>query len=260
MLQQTTDEFKKSTKNPALKLLLVKKYIILTPCISTQLKLENEQRKSCQILISRCWPTYIRLFGCYRKRGLGPDQSHYNQSWLWARLHTTLAQITRITPKWIHTEYTVLKTVSPFRTFEELALALKHRVCPEFTALNIYFLSFRIFEQLCACSENQCCFEIFHCIEIFCIIQDFLATCACPENRVCPKIFQVGEVCRPPASYAYGNSLTLLAWCITKQTCFAGHRQGSKFKQMIWEIPLNQTVVASICIALNHWGKHKEIW
>ena len=38
-----------------------------------------------------------------KKRGLGPDQFHYNQSRLSARLHTTLVQITRITPS----EYTL---------------------------------------------------------------------------------------------------------------------------------------------------------
>ena len=34
---------------------------------------------------------------------LGPDQSHYNQSRRWSRLHTKLAQITRIAPS----EYTL---------------------------------------------------------------------------------------------------------------------------------------------------------
>ena len=47
------------------------------------------------------------------------------------------------------------------QNFEELALALKNRVCP----------------------------EIFHCIDIFFIFQDFWETCACPENRVCHEIF-----------------------------------------------------------------------
>ena len=51
-------------------------------------------------------------------------------------------------PKWIYTEYTVLNIFSPFRIFEQLALALKNRLCSEFTVLNIYFLSFRNFEQL----------------------------------------------------------------------------------------------------------------
>jgi len=56
--------------------------------------------------------------------------------------------------------------------FEQLALALKNRMCPEFTVLNIYFLSFRIFEQLALALKNNCP-EIFHCIEVFFIIQDF---------------------------------------------------------------------------------------
>jgi len=38
-----------------------------------------------------------------KKRGLGPDQIQYNQSRLQSRLHTTLVQITRITPS----EYTL---------------------------------------------------------------------------------------------------------------------------------------------------------
>jgi len=32
-----------------------------------------------------------------------------------------------------------LNILFTFRIFEELALALKNRVCPEFTVLNIYF-------------------------------------------------------------------------------------------------------------------------
>jgi len=32
--------------------------------------------------------------------------------------------------------------------FEQLLLALKNRVCPEFTVLNMYFLSFRILNNL----------------------------------------------------------------------------------------------------------------
>jgi len=53
-------------------------------------RLENEHKKSYRILISSCWTTDIRLFHFYRKRGLGPDQSHYNQSRLSSRLQTTL--------------------------------------------------------------------------------------------------------------------------------------------------------------------------
>ena len=99
-----------------------------------------------------CWPTDIGLFDFYRKRGLSPDQNHYNQSPLWSRLHITLAQITPIKPKWIYTEYSVLKIFSPIRIFEHLPLALKNRVC----------------------------LEIFHCIKYIFTIQDFWATLPLP--------------------------------------------------------------------------------
>jgi len=160
-----------------------------------------------------------------RGAGLGWDQSHYNQSLLWFRLHTTLAQITRIAPKWLYNEYTVLKIFSPFRIFEQLGLALKIRVCPEnfhcieytfyiqdfWTTCNcpekqsvpwIYCIEYTFFivhdfSAACACSEKQSCPENFHCIEIFFIISDFWVACACPENRVSLKIFKPGG-CRPP--------------------------------------------------------------
>jgi len=80
-------------------------------------------------------------------------------------------QITLITPKCIHTEYTVLKIFSPFRMFEELALALKNKVC----------------------------LENFHCIEYTFRIQYFWTTCACPEKQSCPEIFQPGGGCCSPA-------------------------------------------------------------
>jgi len=69
--------------------------------------------------------------GIEKKRGLVLDQNHYNQSRLWSRLHTTLAQITQITPNRIYTEYRVLKISLLFRIFEQLKVALKNRVSPE---------------------------------------------------------------------------------------------------------------------------------
>jgi len=125
----------------------------------------------------------------------------------------------------------------PFRIFEQVVLSLKtelpwtfslywynfiiqdfwancacpeSRVYPEFTVLNIYFLSFRIFEQLRLALKfftvlkyflslrilsnlrlpwKQSCAEIFYCIDIFFIIRDFWATCACPENFHWIEIF-----------------------------------------------------------------------
>jgi len=99
-------------------------------------------------------------------RACGPDQSHYNQSRLWSRLHTTLAQITRITPKWIYTEYIVLNIFLTIQDFwATLSLPWKTEFALKFfTILNIYF-TFRIFEQLALALKNRVCPDIFHCIE-----------------------------------------------------------------------------------------------
>jgi len=112
--------------------------------------------------------------------------------WLLYRLHTTLTQITRSTPKyWIHC------IENFFRLFEQLALALKNRVCPEFTLLNIlfyiqdfwatcacpeiftvfkYFLSFRIFEQLALALKTEFALKVSTLLDILFTIQDFWAT------------------------------------------------------------------------------------
>ena len=122
-----------------------------------------------------------------------------------------------------HTEFalkifTVLNILLHFKIFEKLALALKNKVCSEFTVLNIYVLSFSIFEQLALAMKNTSCPEMFYCIEIFFsfrifeqlaralkagfslnslywiyifIIQDFWATCFCPEKHELPWYFSL---------------------------------------------------------------------
>ena len=65
-----------------------------------------------------------------------------------------------------------------FRIFEQLALALKNRVCPEIFHSIEYTFYIQDFWATCVCPKNQSCPENFHCIEIFFIIQDFWATCA----------------------------------------------------------------------------------
>ena len=54
-----------------------------------------------------------------------------------------------------------------FRIFEELALALKNRVCPEFTVLNINFLLFRIFEELALILKNRVALEFFTVLNMY---------------------------------------------------------------------------------------------
>jgi len=54
-----------------------------------------------------------------------------------------------------------LKYFLSFRIFEQFALALKHKVCPELTVLNIYLLSLRIFEQLALALKTEFALKIF---------------------------------------------------------------------------------------------------
>ena len=76
-------------------------------------------------------------------------------------------QITRITHKWLYTEYTVLKIFSPFRILSNLRLSWKTEFALKFlTVLNILFV-LRIFEQLALVLKNRVCPEFFHCVEIF---------------------------------------------------------------------------------------------
>ena len=106
-------------------------------------------------------------------------------SWLWSRLQTTLAQIARIGPKWM---YIVLNILSPFTSFEQLALALKKQSCPElFLLYGIYFLHSE-FLTTCACPENRVSPEISHCIEYIFHHSGFLSNFVLSlKNRGCPE-------------------------------------------------------------------------
>ena len=108
-----------------------------------------------------------------------------------------------------------------FRIFEQLALALKNRRCPEFTIFNVFFYYSGVLSNLrlpwkqsfpgifhcieytfyiqnfwatCASPAKQNCPGIFHYTEIYFIIQDFWATCACPAKQNCPGIFHYTEI------------------------------------------------------------------
>jgi len=184
---------------PLLKLLLIKKIyhlntLHLYPAKTNKVSKTNKERVTEFLYHAVQLPTSdCSIFA--ENEGLVQIKSLYNPSRLWSRLQTTLAQITRIAPKWI---YTVLKffhslrflsnlflpwkqscpekihcieyILFTFRSFEQLALALKNRVCPELIVLNIYsgFLS-KIyiiwdFWATCACHEKESYPGIFHCI------------------------------------------------------------------------------------------------
>ena len=102
--------------------------------------------------------------------------------WLWSSLHTTLAQITRITAS---SEYTVLKIFSPFRIFKQLAIALKNKACPEnFHCIEYIFYHSVFLSNLVLALKNRVCPENFHCIKYtYFYIQEFRATCAFPEKH-----------------------------------------------------------------------------
>ena len=114
--------------------------------------------------------------------GLGPDQSDYNQSWRWSRLHTTLAQITRITPKWVCTEYTILKNFSPFHDFwATCAYSEKQNLPWNISLYWVYFVHSGFLSNLRL--PWKVALKYFTVLKIF-TIQDFWATCTCPEFTV----------------------------------------------------------------------------
>ena len=84
------------------------------------------------------------------------------------------------------------------QNFEQLALALKNRVCSELFHCVEIFLIFQDFWATLHFSKKTVFPWIFHCIEIFVIFQDFWATCACPENRVCPETFEARDAATLP--------------------------------------------------------------
>jgi len=105
--------------------------------------------------------------------------------------------------------------------FEQLALALKNRVCPElFHCVEIFFylsgfwpnwtcpenrvrpefltvliilFAFRIFEQLALALKNRVCPEFLTVLKCSLSFRIFYQLGACPENRVCPEIFHCIE-------------------------------------------------------------------
>jgi len=81
-------------------------------------------------------------------------------------------------------------------------LTLKNRVCPESTALNVFFI-LQNFEQPALALKNRICLGISHCIEIFLSFR-FFRNLSLPWKQSLPWIFQAGGAAAlpPPASYA----------------------------------------------------------
>jgi len=138
------------------------------------LQIHNLKRKK--------WGTWHIIYPHLKKWGTRP-RGHVpvsptklrpcNQSSLWSRLQTALAQIARIAPKWI---YNVLKIFSPFTIFKQLALSLKKQSCPENFNCIEYTLYIQDFYQLVLALETEFPLKFFTVSNIFFTIHDFWAT------------------------------------------------------------------------------------
>jgi len=73
-----------------------------------------------------------------------------------------------------------------FRIFEQIALALKNRGCPEFTVLKIHLLLFRSFEQLALALKNRVALEFFTVLNILFTFRIFEQFALALKNRGCP--------------------------------------------------------------------------
>jgi len=109
----------------------------------------------------------------------------------------------------------VFKYFLSFRIFEQLALALKNRVCPEFFHCMENTFCIQNFEQVALALKNRAALEFsLYWIRIFyhsgflsnlslpwknrvalkffaAYIQEFSTTCACPKRQICLKFFAV---------------------------------------------------------------------
>ena len=83
---------------------------------------------------------------------------------------------------------------SMIQNFEQLAHALKNRVCPEIFHCIEIFLSFRIFEELALALKIEFvmkCFAVFHILFTFRMFQQLLLAL---KNRVCTENFHCIEI------------------------------------------------------------------
>ena len=88
------------------------------------------------------------------------------------------------------------RPVTGFLSFRFLNnfFALKNRVCPEFTVLNIIFLIIQNFEQLAHALKNRVCPEILHCIAIFLSFRIFEELALALKTEFVMKFFAVFNI------------------------------------------------------------------
>jgi len=96
-------------------------------------------------------------------------------------------------------EFTVLNIYFlSFRIFEQLALARKKQSVPWIHCIEHIFLSFRIFEQLTLALKNRVALKIFTAFKYFLSFRNFEQLALALKTRVCPEIFQARGAAAPP--------------------------------------------------------------
>jgi len=73
---------------------------------------------------------------------------------------------------------------------------MKNRGCPEFTVLNVYFLLFRIFEQLALALKHRVALEFFTVLKYILLFRIFEQLALALKTEFAPKFFKLGG--RPP--------------------------------------------------------------
>ena len=110
----------------------------------------------------------------------------------------------------------VFNMLFTFRRFEELVLALKNRVCPEFTVLNISFLLFRIFEQLSLALNKRVVLEFFTVSNKYLLsFRIFEQLALALKTEFALKFFKPEGGGRPPASYGNAKIAAIKRKCIS---------------------------------------------
>ena len=96
--------------------------------------------------------------------------------------------------------FTALNILFTFRIFEQLALALKNRGCPEFTLLNVDFLLYKIFEQLALALKNRVALEFFAVLKYILLFRIFEELAVALKTEFALKFFKPGGAATLPAT------------------------------------------------------------
>jgi len=107
--------------------------------------------------------------------------------------------------------FTVFNIRFTFRMFEQLLLALKNRVYPEFTVVNMYFLSFRILNNLRLPWKTEFALKIFTVLKYFLSFRIFEQLALALKTEFALNFSSRGAAA-PPASYVMAPDKSDIQW------------------------------------------------